>query len=72
MRATFISNKTNNTSNNFKEIKLPPDAVFKVPKISFEKVFSFETSLFKYGIALLELDFEDSESKFFSELVHAL
>lgn len=72
MRATFILNKTNNKLNNFKEIKLPSDAVFKVPKFSFEKVSSYERSLLKYGIALLELNFEDSESKFFSELVNKI
>jgi alpha-ketoglutarate-dependent taurine dioxygenase len=64
--------ETKRTFNNFKQFKIPSDAYFNVTKFSFEQITYYEMALLKYGIALLQLNFEDSKSTFFTALVNQL
>ena len=72
IKAILCSDETKSKFDNFKEFRIPSDAFFNVTKFSFEKINNYETALLKYGFALLQLNFDDSESIFFSALVNQL
>ena len=75
-RSSFSSIKSDSTSEillgNFKQLQIPSDAKFKVANFSFKETSAYETALLKYGLVLLELNFEDPNSEFFSYLVNQL